>query len=57
MNTDRLLTPDEAAALLGVTVRWLHRHAAQFSFTRKLSRKCLRFHEAGLRAYIEKGRL
>lgn len=53
---DRLLTPEEASALLGVTVRWLYRHAGQFTFTRKLSRKMLRFHEAGLRRYIEQGR-
>jgi predicted DNA-binding transcriptional regulator AlpA len=55
-RADRLLTPEEAATLLGVTVRWLYRHAAQFTFTRKLSRKVLRFHEAGLRRYIERGR-
>lgn len=54
---DRLLTPEEAAALLGVKVRWLYRHAVDFTFTRKLSRKVLRFHEAGLRRYVEKGRL
>jgi len=53
---DRLLPPEEAAALLGVTVRWLYRHAPEFTFTRKLSRKVLRFHEAGLLRYIEKGR-
>jgi predicted DNA-binding transcriptional regulator AlpA len=54
---ERLLTPEEASVLLGVTVRWLYRHAGQFTFTRKLSRKVLRFHEAGLRRYIERGRL
>lgn len=53
---DRLLNPEEAAALLGVTVAWLYRHAGQFTFTRKLSRKMLRFHEAGLRRFIEKGK-
>ena len=53
---DRLLTPKEASSLLGVTVRWLYRHAGKFTFTRKLSRKVLRFHEAGLRRFIEKGR-
>lgn len=54
---DRLLSVEEAATLLGVTVRWLYRHAGEFTFTRKLSRKVLRFHEAGLRLYMEKGRL
>lgn len=53
---DGLIAPAEAAALLGVSVVWLYRHARKFTFTRKLSRKMLRFHAAGLRAYIEKGR-
>lgn len=53
---DRLLTPEEASALLGVTVRWLYRHADKFTFTRRLSRKVLRFQEQGLRRFIEKGR-
>ncbi len=48
---DRLLTPEEAAQILGVTVKWLYRHAKRFSFTRRLSRKCLRFSEAGLRKW------
>jgi hypothetical protein len=56
-RVDRLVTPEEAAALLGVNVRWLYRHAGKFTFTRKLSRKVLRFDPAGLRAYIEKGKL
>lgn len=52
---DRLLKPEDAATLLEVEVRWLYRHHKEFTFTRKLSRKVLRFHEAGLREYIEKG--
>lgn len=49
---DRLLTPTETAAALGETVRWLYRHAGELPFTRRLSRKALRFSEAGLRAYM-----
>jgi len=49
---DRLLTPSEAADRLGVTVRWLYRHAPQLPFTRRLSRKMLRFSEAGLSRYL-----
>lgn len=52
----RLLTPEETAGLLGVTVRWLYTHADRFTFTRRLSRKVLRFHEEGVRRYVEKGR-
>lgn len=48
---DPLLTPEEAARLLGVKVQWLYRHAKRLPFTRRLSRKCLRFSEAGLRKW------
>jgi predicted DNA-binding transcriptional regulator AlpA len=50
--SDRLLTPQEAAQLLGVTVRWLYRRADKLPFGRRLSRKTLRFSEAGLRRYL-----
>jgi len=49
---DRLLTPEEAASILGQNVRWLYRHANKLSFTRRISRKNLRFSEAGLRRWI-----
>ena len=45
---DRLLRPREAAARLGVTVRWLYRHADQLPYTRRLSRRVLRFSNAGM---------
>lgn len=45
---DRLLAPEEVASRLGVTVTWLYRHAARLPFTRRLSRKALRFSERGL---------
>lgn len=48
---DRLLTPTQAAELLTVTPRWLYRHAKRLPFTRRLSRKALRFSEAGLLRY------
>jgi predicted DNA-binding transcriptional regulator AlpA len=46
---DRLMTVDEVAVRLGVTPRWLYRHAKQLPFTRKLSRRTLRFSEMALR--------
>jgi predicted DNA-binding transcriptional regulator AlpA len=49
---DRLLTPEETAAILDVDVRWLYRHAAKLPFTRRISRKNLRFSEAGLRRWL-----
>ena len=51
-DAERLLGPPEAAALLGVTVTWLYRHAGQLPFTRRLSRKALRFSVAGLRRWL-----
>jgi hypothetical protein len=49
---DQLLTPQEAAAILGQRVRWLYRHAGKLPFTRRISRKNLKFCERGLRAWI-----
>jgi predicted DNA-binding transcriptional regulator AlpA len=45
---DHLLTPEEAAEKLNVKLCWLYRHAKKLPFTRRLSRKALRFSEAGL---------
>lgn len=49
---DRLLTPEEAAEMLGQNVRWLYRRASNLPFTRRLSRKSLRFSEKGLRRWL-----
>jgi Helix-turn-helix domain len=51
VGKDRLLTPQEAADILGQNVRWVYRHAKQWTFTRRLSRRCLRFPENALRRY------
>ena len=48
----RLLTPEDAAAIIGVDKKWLYRHAKQLPFTRKLSRKAIRFNEGGLRRWL-----
>lgn len=52
VRPDRLLTPEETAGVLGVSVRWLYRHAPILPFTRRLSRKALRFSEFGLNKYL-----
>jgi predicted DNA-binding transcriptional regulator AlpA len=49
---DRLLTTDEAAAILRVTPQWLYRRADRLPFARRLSRKALRFSEAGVRRWM-----
>ena len=49
---DRLLTAEEAGPLMGVNRRWLYRHAKGLPFTKRLSRKALRFSEKGLRRWL-----
>lgn len=51
-DPDRLLTAAEAAPLLGVSPRWLYRHAGRLPFTRRLSRKALRFSEVAIWRYM-----
>jgi hypothetical protein len=48
---DKLLTAAETAGILGVTPRWLYRHAQRLPFARRLSRKVLRFSEVGAHKY------
>jgi len=45
---EELLSADHAAALLSVSVDWMYRHASGLPFTKRLSRKALRFSKAGL---------
>jgi predicted DNA-binding transcriptional regulator AlpA len=47
-----LLTPEEAAEILGQNVRWLYRHANKLPFSRRINRKTLRFQESGLHRWI-----
>jgi len=47
-ETEELLTAEQAAALLSVSVDWMYRHASGLPFTKRLSRKALRFSRAGL---------
>ena len=50
-SNGRLLTPDEAAARLGVNRRWIYRHADRLGAAR-LSRRKLRVPEAALERYL-----
>lgn len=45
---DELLTTADAARLLNVSEDWIYRRASRLPFTRRLSRKALRFSKAGL---------
>ena len=51
---EELLTPDQAAQRLGVTVDWLYRRTRTLPFARKLSRKVVRYSATGLAAYLVK---
>lgn len=48
----RLLALDEAERLTGMTRRWLLRHTRGLRFRHSLSRKAVRFEEAGLLRWI-----
>jgi hypothetical protein len=45
---EELLTAEKAAALLNVSADWMYRHASSLPFSKRLSRKALRFSRAGL---------
>lgn len=47
-----LLTVAEAASSLRVSPRWLYRHAKTLPFSRKLSRKALRFSRTGIARWL-----
>jgi excisionase family DNA binding protein len=49
---DQWLTPDQAAAQLGVTPRWIRRRARVLPFVRRISGKTIRISEEGLRRWV-----
>jgi hypothetical protein len=49
---DRLLTADEVAERFQRSVDWVSRQAKHWSFTRRLTRRTLRFSEAGLAHFL-----
>jgi len=54
---DRMLDVEEAAAMLGVTKRWVYRHVKDLPFARRLSRKTVRFSRFGLVRHLGTRRL
>jgi len=50
---DELLTPVQAARLLGTDRRWVYRHSIELGAVR-LSRRKLRFKRAGLERFIKR---
>jgi hypothetical protein len=53
--SSRLLTVVEAAAIVGMSKRWLRSKTRGRRFRHDLSRKVIRFDEAGLRAWFGTG--
>jgi predicted DNA-binding transcriptional regulator AlpA len=49
---DQLLNVHQAAERLGVAPAWLYRHANELPFTKKVSRKVLRFSSRGVERWI-----
>jgi excisionase family DNA binding protein len=53
--TDRLMTVKAVAAYLGMSERWVYKHALSLGATKLGNR--LRFTRAGLDRYVERNRL
>ena len=49
---DHLLTLDEAARRLGVSIGWLRSHARRLPFMRKLSHRVVRFSATGIERWL-----
>lgn len=49
---DELLTAEQAATRLGLSVKQVYRRAGHWPFTRRLSARTLRFDRKGVEAYL-----
>jgi len=52
VRADRLLTPEEAAEISGMSARWIRKNTRGLKFRRDLSRKNIRLAEDGFRAWL-----
>jgi hypothetical protein len=52
IENDKMLTADEAAALLRKQRRWIYRNADRLPFVRRVSRKSLLCSESGLQQWL-----
>lgn len=50
--SDRLLTAEDVAGRFGRSVAWVYRQAKHWTFTRRVTRRTLRFSEAGLSRWV-----
>jgi predicted DNA-binding transcriptional regulator AlpA len=51
-ETDRLLTAEDLAERFGRSVAWVYRQARHWNFTRRLTRRTVRFSESGLARWL-----
>lgn len=49
---DRLLTAEDVANRFGRSVAWVYRQAKHWNFTRRVTRRTVRFSEAGLQRFL-----
>ncbi len=53
---DRLLTAEDVAERFGRSVAWVYRQAKHWNFTRRVTRRTVRFSEAGLQLFLARRR-
>jgi predicted DNA-binding transcriptional regulator AlpA len=53
---DRLLTAEDLAERFGRSVAWVYRQAKHWNFTRRVTRRTVRFSEAGLQRFLAQRR-
>ena len=52
LPAEEMLEAGEAAAMLGVSVRWLYRNAKRLPFTRPIAPKIVRFSRQGIQRWL-----
>jgi hypothetical protein len=55
-ETDRLLTAEDVAEHFGRSIGWVYRQAKHWNFTRRVTRRTVRFSEAGLQRFLAQRR-
>lgn len=55
-DAERLLTAEDVAARLQRSVDWVYRQAKHWPFTRRLTRRTVRFSEPGLQRFLAQRR-
>ena len=56
LEPDLLLTAEDVASRFGRSVAWVYRQAKHWNFTRRVTRRTVRFSEAGLRRFLAQRR-